>query len=207
MISIETLALFYLTSLLLALSPGPDNIFVLMQSLQYGKRKGLWIALGLCTGLLTHSALSIAGISALLFASHWAMTGLTVFGAGYLLWLAMQSWQGGAISSQSELLNDGAAYRRGIIMNISNPKVSVFFIAFLPQFTNTDNGSITYQLLILSIAFITAAWMVMSGIAIFADTVGKAFLDKNTQQKTHKITAIVFVLLAVNLVLQLFEQT
>jgi threonine/homoserine/homoserine lactone efflux protein len=139
MIPLDILSVFFAASFLLALAPGPDNLFVLTQAAIRGWRAGLAITAGLCTGLLVHTAAVAFGVAAIVQASTIAFAGLKLIGAAYLLYLA---WQAFHAPAESLELTTGPAvplfplYCRGIIMNITNPKVSIFFLAFLPQFAD-----------------------------------------------------------------------
>src|SRR5690606_11886639 len=137
LIPVETLSAFFFVAVLLALAPGPDNVFVLMQSALYGRTAGIRVVLGLCTGVLVHTLAVAAGLAAVFAASDLAFRLLKTAGALYLLWLAWQVLRaptdappGTTVST----LGGWALYRRGVIMNLTNPKVSIFFLAFLPQF-------------------------------------------------------------------------
>ena len=130
MIPIETLLTFFLASVLLALAPGPDNIFVLTQSSLYGKRSGLSVVLGLCTGLVVHSLAVALGIAVIFQQSALAFSVLKMAGAGYLVYLAWQAFRASVSKIQAQ--GNGEIrllklYGRGIIMNITNPKVPIFF--------------------------------------------------------------------------------
>lgn len=152
MFEAKMLFMFFTTSILLALSPGPDNLFVMAQAAQQGRRAGLLVTLGLCTGLLVHTAGVTFGLAALFKASATAFALLKFAGAGYLLFLAWQAFHAGTETGPTanlDRLSGPRLYRRGIIMNITNPKVSIFFLAFLPQFADPARGSLAMQLLLL----------------------------------------------------------
>ncbi len=201
----EPLITFFGASLLLSLIPGPDNIFVLMQSVMHGKKAGLLVVLGLCTGLLVHSSLVALGVAAVFQSSIWAFNALKITGGLYLLYLAVQAFK----ASNDKIEEDNAPkltyrqlYVRGIIMNISNPKVAIFFLAFLPQFTQPQQGDIAGQLLLLGGIFILAALLVFSFIAIMAGSLVYRLKNSPTAQVLlHKSAGVIFLLLAFNLVI------
>ncbi|GAB4190418.1 MAG: LysE family translocator [Wenzhouxiangellaceae bacterium] len=204
MLSLETLSLFFVTAALLGLSPGPDNLFVLTQSALYGRRAGWLITLGLCTGLLVHTAAVAFGVAALFQTSVLAFTLLKLVGAAYLLWLAWQAFRAKpeAVNLQQE--NGGSdhrrLYRRGIIMNITNPKVSVFFLAFLPQFTDPSMGPISVQMLVLGAVFILSTIIVFGTIAMAAGGLGTRLKrSPGIQLWMNRIAGLVFVGLALKL--------
>lgn len=199
---IETLAAFVVASALLTISPGPDNIFVLTQSMLFGKRTGIFITLGLCTGLVFHTSVVAFGVASLIQTTPWAFTALKIFGAMYLFYLAWQVIKSDAqeLTGEGEVLTDKALYLRGIVMNISNPKVSLFFLAFLPQFTHLEAEPMAAQIVLLGIVFVVISLLIFSMIAIAAAQIGKALTKHpGLQQALKNITALIFVLLAVNL--------
>ncbi len=150
MIAFETLITFFTAAVLLALVPGPDNIFVLTQSALRGRSSGIVVMLGLCTDLIVHSVAVALGVAVIFQTSSVAFSILKFIGAGYLIYLAWQAFRAPAeeISGKSGTkIGHGQLYRRGIIMNITNPKVAIFFLAFLPQFADPAKGSITIQMM------------------------------------------------------------
>lgn len=203
MIPIDTLATFFMAAVLLALAPGPDNLFVLTQSAVGGKRSGLLVTLGLCTGLIVHTTAVAFGVAVIFQASALAFTALKLFGAGYLLYLAWHAFRadGGKIAAgRQNGLNSGRLYRRGIIMNVTNPKVSIFFLAFLPQFADPARGPLTAQLLILGGIFIVATILIFGGIALLAGSIGQWLTrSPKIQVITQRLAGLVFVGLAVKL--------
>lgn len=204
MIPVESMLGFLLTSLLLCLAPGPDNLFVLTQSAMYGRRPGLLVTLGLCTGLLVHTTAVALGVAVIFQTSASAFLLLKIVGAGYLLYLAWQAFRAPAVSMDEQstsTLSQGALYRRGILMNVTNPKVSVFFLAFLPQFVSPEQGSLVPQFLVLGAVFILATLIVFGSIACAAGTLG-SWLGKSQRAQIvlNRGSAIVLAGLAVRLV-------
>jgi len=205
MIPIDILIPFYLASVLLALSPGPDNIFVLTQSALNGKLAGLAVTMGLCTGLIFHTLAVAFGVAVIFQTSAMAFTVLKICGAAYLLFLAWQAFR--ASAAATEPVNNGGRnywqlYRRGIIMNITNPKVSIFFLAFLPQFADPARGSLTLQIIGLGGIFIAATILIFGGISLLAGMIRQRLYGSEKAQKIlNRIAGTVFVALAVNLVI------
>lgn len=204
MLSIETFSAFFLASTLLAMAPGPDNVFVLTQSAIHGKLSGLFVVFGLCTGLLVHTGAVAFGVAIIFQASALAFTLLKAIGAGYLLFLAWQIFR--AAPEQIRMQRDQqkspwSLYRRGIIMNVCNPKVSIFFLAFLPQFTNPAQGSISLQMVALGGIFIIATVMVFGSVALIGGALGEWLNRSERTQRVMNWTAgAVFVGLALKLV-------
>ena len=201
----KTLLMFFTTSILLALSPGPDNLFVMTQAAQKGRKAGLLVTLGLSTGLLFHTAAVTFGVATLFKTSAVACTALKFSGAGYLLYLAWQAFRAGAVTGAAaavDQLNSIALYRRGIIMNITNPKVSIFFRAFLPQFVDPLKGQLTAQFLLLGAVFIIATLIVFGAISLLAGVFGEYFRHSLRAQKLlNRAAGGIFAGLAIKLAL------
>jgi threonine/homoserine/homoserine lactone efflux protein len=201
---IETLSAFFLASVLLGLSPGPDNLFVLMQSALHGRAAGLRVVLGLCTGLLGHTAAVAAGLAAVFAASELAFQALKTAGALYLLWLAWQAFRAPVDELDEQAaprLGAWALYRRGVVMNLTNPKVSIFFLAFLPQFADPARGALAGQIVVLGGVFILATLLVFGGIAWFAGSLGDRLRRSRAARRALNLVAgTVFAALAARLV-------
>ena len=204
MLSIETFSTFFLASTLLAIVPGPDNVFVLTQSALHGKLSGLVVMLGLCTGLIVHTGAVAFGVAIIFQASTLAFTLLKVIGASYLIYLAWQIFR----TSPEQIRMHGnpqrsmpALYRRGIIMNVTNPKVSIFFLAFLPQFADPERGPISLQMVILGGIFIVATILVFGAVALIGGALGE-WLNRSerAQRVMNWVAGTVFIGLALKLV-------
>ena len=204
MLPIETVSTFFLASVVLALVPGPDNLFVLTQSALQGRLAGLIVTLGLCTGLIVHTTAVALGVAVIFQASAAAFNALKLIGAAYLLYLAWQAFRtaGKKIpTNKSEGLSKKNLYLRGIVMNVTNPKVSIFFLAFLPQFADPGRGPLTYQIMALGGLFIIATLLVFGSIALLAGWLGE-WLNRSafTQRIMNWIAGTVFAGLALKLV-------
>jgi threonine/homoserine/homoserine lactone efflux protein len=210
MLSLDTTLTFFAASVMLALVPGPDNVFVLLHSAAHGWRSGLLVVLGLCTGLLFHTAAVALGLAALMASSSFAFTALTLLGAVYLLWLAWQSWiapvhSSDAISSldnpvPDSILSTRQTYSRGVLMNITNPKVAIFFLAFLPQFVVANQGAVGLQILLLGGVFMLATLFTFGAIAFFAGRFGQVFQSSTVAQRSlNRLASLVFCALALRL--------
>ncbi len=205
MISHETLLSFFGVALLLGISPGPDNIFVLTQSALRGRLAGIIVTLGLCTGLLVHTAAVALGVAAIFQASALAFTLLKITGAVYLLYLAWQALRaapGKLALGQASSLDGWQFYRRGIVMNVTNPKVSIFFLAFLPQFANPQRGSLPLQIIELGAVFMFATLLVFGCVALLAGALGQ-WLERSERAQLimNRVAGTVFIALAAKLML------
>ena len=207
--TLDTLLAFFGVSLLLGITPGPDNLFVLVQSAQRGWRAGMAVVLGLCVGLVFHTAAVALGLAALFAASATAFSVLKYLGAAYLAWLAWQSLRprGEAASADApaaaEVAPAGGAWRmigRGMVMNLTNPKVLIFFLAFLPQFADPARGSVAPQIMLLGVVFMLATLLVFGAIALFSGAVGTLLLrSARAQRWLNRAAGLVFLGLAVRL--------
>ncbi len=140
---------FVAASVVLMVTPGPGMMFCLACGLIGGPRAGIAAGAGAAAGLLVHTALAAMGFAALLFALPGAYDVLRIAGAAYLLWLAWESWNAkgdlGARKGRRELAH---AFRRGLVTNLTNPKVIFFMVAFLPQFADPATGPVWHQMLV-----------------------------------------------------------
>jgi threonine/homoserine/homoserine lactone efflux protein len=203
MIPIESMATFVIASTLLSIAPGPDNIFVLMQSALYGKKTGVIVTFGLCTGVLFHTTAVAFGVAAILQTSIIAFTALKILGAFYLAYLAWQAFRVSASelhSPGSNARSFGALYGRGIIMSSTNPKVTIFFLAFLPQFASAEFGPIAPQIFLLGGVFIFIALVIFCTIAMAAGSLGN-WLNNSPKAQIYlnRIAGTVFAALALRL--------
>lgn len=200
-----TIALsFVLTAAVLALVPGPDNLFVLMQSAIRGARSGVLVTLGLCTGLVAHTTAVAFGVAAVFATSAWAFNALKLVGAAYLLYLAYGAFRAGnsgSAATSDEPLRASALYARGVVMNITNPKVAIFFLAFLPQFVVPEAGSVPLQVFQLGGLFIATTLVVFAAIAFAAGRLSRWLRGSaRAIPVMNRIAGCVFVGLAARLV-------
>jgi threonine/homoserine/homoserine lactone efflux protein len=210
-IALSTYGFFFVTTALLALSPGPDNLFVLIQSARFGGRAGLSITAGLCTGLLGHTLAVLLGVAALLQTSAVAFTVLKILGALYLIYLAYKAWNAPVGGHSMEECDTGESaskpsntryYRTGILMNLTNPKVTLFFLAFLPQFVNPSAGQPEVQIMIFAALTIISSFIVFSVIALVASALSKLLFTKPIYERgLNRFAATVFAGLAVKLMM------
>ena len=211
---------FFIAALVIGIAPGPDNLFVLAQSATYGARLGFCIILGLCTGIAIHTCLLVAGVSALIAASPTAFFVIQCLGAAYLLYLAYKSFgvKAGVVhvdschpersvtESKDPVKSSGvpsarSLYMRGIIMNLTNPKVILFVLSLIPPAVRLDRPiHPSLQMAIFGGEFILATMIVFGCIALLAGTVKKFLLTSpKANRNLNWFSGCVFVLLAVAL--------
>lgn len=209
--TLETLLALFGVAVVLALSPGPDNLFVLMQSAQRGWRVGLCVVVGLCLGLVVHTAAVALGLAALVAASPAVFTAIKLCGAAYLAWLAWGALRAVAKPGQMpapgmrKALTWSQALRcigRGVVMNLTNPKVLIFFLAFLPQFADPARGAMGLQVMVLGGVFILSALLVFGAIACGSGWFGTVLQrSARAQNWLNRVAGVVFLGLAVRLAL------
>ena len=211
---LDTFLSFFSICLLIAISPGPDNIFVLLQTALYGHRVGFVIVLGLMSGIIFHTVLVTLGVAALLKTSEMAFLALRLIGAAYLLYLAYLTFKARPITLPASTLTPSSVaaespsmslwqyYRRGIFMNITNPKVSLFFLAFFPQFIYSTDIPVSQQMLSLSGIFVLATFVVFNSVVLFSGYFGQVLRQSpRAQIALNWITIVVFCGLALRLLL------
>ena len=202
----ETSTFFYflLTSILLTLAPGPDILYLLAKSLADGAKSGIVLACGLVSGIFFHTMLVMLGVAALIQSSPTALTMLRYFGAAYLLFLAFGAFKSSGemkIGSAGSKASYKALYRRGVLMNVLNPKVLLFFLAFLPQFVNVSDTSASLQIALLGLTFAIQGLIIFSLVAICAGRLREVILkNKNLGRVFGIIEGAVLSLIAIALI-------
>ena len=180
---LENLIPFSIATFLLAISPGPDNIFVLTQSIANGKRVGLAIVFGLISGCLVHTLLLAFGVSAIIRQSDILFFILKVFGALYLFYLAFKVFKLNdeiTLKKQKKVQFSILKYFKiGFIMNVFNPKVALFFLAFFPGFLFSKDISIITQFYTLGLLFMLISFIIFALIAFLAGSLGKYIQQNN----------------------------
>lgn len=156
------LLLFMTATLALNLAPGPDVLYVLANSARHGIRGGVFATLGVSAGIVFHTCIAAFGITAVLLAHRWAFDALRIIGALYLIWLGIAAWRAAGMPELPGTIDPrlSQVFRQGLITNVLNPKVALFFLAFLPQFADPARGNITLQVLTFGALFIVSGTMV-----------------------------------------------
>ncbi len=203
---LEILISFAFATSILAISPGPDNVFVLMQSIVNGRKFGLATVFGLMTGCIIHTTLVAFGISAIIKENEGLFFSIKLFGASYLIYLAHKVYLS---DGKIIFLNDDVKketlfrlFKKGFLMNVLNPKVTIFFLAFFPQFLFSKTISTVVQFYILGGIFISVSCLVFSTIAVLGGSISN-FLKEYSKIGEYLKWAqiIVFVLIAIVILL------
>lgn len=209
MIELTNLYMFIIASFLLCLAPGPDNIYVLTQGMTKSKKAAIVTTFGLATGLIIHTSAAAFGISVIFQTSEIAFNIVKYVGAAYLLYIAYQAFKYRNepldLSVQNSSKELKKLYIKGFIMNILNPKVSIFFLAFLPQFVTPENGSVPLQMITLGAIFMVLTIVVFSSIGIAGNILSAKLLEKPSIVKYMNVLTS-FVLLSLGLKLALSQR-
>jgi threonine/homoserine/homoserine lactone efflux protein len=196
---------FLAASMALTVAPGPDNIFVITQGIARGRKPAIVTALGMCSGISVHTTAAAFGISAVFYSSAMAFNAVKYAGAAYLVYLAYRTLKEGTTISlaSSDQRSFAALFKRGFIMNVLNPKVALFFLAFLPQFVRPDAPYFALQMLLLGFIFMAQAVVIFSLIGYFSGSIGRVIVTRPRIAKYFDyLTAGVFVSLGARLALE-----
>ena len=181
---------FIAAAVLLTISPGPDIIYVLVQGMTNGKKHGIVTTLGLVSGIIIHTSLVAFGISAIINQSEMLFLLIKILGAGYLFYLAWQVYRSdpaihveNTTTEQKKELT--SLFKKGFLMNVLNPKVAIFFLAFFPGFLWDPEGNTIHQFYILGFLFMLQAFLIFSAVAILAGKIS-VYLQK------HPASGLVF---------------
>lgn len=200
---LEQLISFLFASIILTIMPGPDNIFVLTESLTKGTREGLYISLGLIGGVVVHTIAAATGLSIILKQSEILFLIVKYLGVFYMIWMAWGAYRdrGAPVNIDEDKVGEqgsfAALFRRGFLMNILNPKVALFFIAFLPQFVVKSAVPTSIQMFILGALFMFQGLVIFSLIATLAGRMTKILKSPNFWRVTRymKITTLLIIAL------------
>ncbi len=198
LVPLETLLAFASAGVLLNLTPGADVMFATASGMAGGPRAGIAAGLGVGLGGFWHVGLAALGVAAILATHPAAMTGLRWFGAGYLLFLAYGAWTAGPAKPAKGSAGLARAFWRGFVTNAFNPKVALFVLAFLPQFTDPARGPVWQQILILGAVFTLTGSCITAGYGALAGWAGTALSAR--MGVMNKLAAGVFGLMALRMI-------
>lgn len=198
---------FMVTSLLIIITPGQDMVLVMSRTLNGGTRAGLITAAGVSAGLIVHTVLATLGLGVFLQASEWLFTGLKIFGALYLLYLGVSllrlSGSLALTSNHGETESGLRTFVQGVVSNISNPKIALFYLAFLPQFVATNATHPMLSVFVLGIAFACLTFLVKGPVAVFAGLLSN-WVRQNPHflKRMYQASGIVMIGLGLKLALE-----
>lgn len=201
---VDNVGLFVISGLLLNMTPGQDTMYILGRSLSQGHSAGVMSSLGIAAGSLIHTGLAAFGLSAILAASPSAFLVVKYAGAAYLVWLGVQMmWKARRAASALETFGDHrswAIFRAGLLTNVLNPKVALFFMAFLPQFVTPDAPSRVLAFLFLGALFVVNGFLWCLVLVWAASSLSARFRAQPASATwLHRVTGVVFVGLGVRL--------
>jgi threonine/homoserine/homoserine lactone efflux protein len=202
---LHSLTLFIGAGLLLNVTPGPDLLYILARSLSQGRAAGVISALGIGAGCLFHVFAAALGLSALMLALPHAYDVVRYAGAAYLVFLgvkALASRQGALEVRALERVSPWEIFRQGVLTNVLNPKVAVFFLAFLPQFADPARGPIAPQILLLGGIFDLNGTLVCIAFALAASRLGAWLKERlDVSRLLNRLTGGLFIALGLRLAL------
>ncbi len=201
----ENIVLFVTTGIVLNLYPGPDTLYIIGRSLSQGRGAGIAAALGISSGGIVHTLFGAFGLSAILMTSSYAFAILKIAGCGYLLYQGLKMLTDGSLQREDYPLEQRRAglrkiYQQGALTNILNPKVAVFFLAFLPQFISASSPSKPLSFIVLGLIFMTtgAIWCLI--VALFASSFGHRLRRSAAASKQlRRVNGILFIFLGLKL--------
>ncbi|GJM44297.1 MAG: RhtB family transporter [Gemmatimonadota bacterium] len=189
------------TALLVLVAPGPAILFLVARSLHLGRGAGLVSAVGLTAGAAVHAIATAVGLSALIATSIAWFTAIQLLGAGYLIYLGIRAWRTADAPlemARPEPRSNGRNFLDGFLVNVFNPKLSLFFLAFLPQFVRPDAGGVQTQLLVLGSVFVLLALLVDGTYALVAGTLQPWFTrSRGAVRRQRRVSALIYVGLGV----------
>ena len=204
MFGISGYGIYLLTSLLLNVTPGTDTMYIISRSTSQGRKAGYYSVLGISTGAFIHTLLAAFGLSIILAKSIVLFTAIKLIGAAYLIYLGIRMLrQKSPLNFESSALQNmelKKIYMQGVLTNVTNPKVALFFISFLPQFIRPDNPYGPVPFILLGISFIMTGTIWCFIIAYFASFATKKLRENaKIADLLNKLTGIVFIGLGIKL--------
>ncbi|MGV9349306.1 LysE family translocator [Streptomyces spiralis] len=194
--------------LLIAIAPGPDMAYIVAVAVAHGPRAGVLSAIGMALGMVVHVTAAAFGLAVLFSNASWALDAVRLAGAGFLAWLALSTFRSAKQAGLTERVapTRGQVLRRAALTNLANPKVILFFAAFLPQFVRPSHGPVTIQLMALGAIFLLVGLMIDSAVGVTAGRL-KAALAADARASTvlAVIAAATFAVLAALLLIEVIS--
>jgi RhtB (resistance to homoserine/threonine) family protein len=204
MFGLHDFSLFLAAGILLNLTPGPDTVYILGRSIAQGRDAGVASALGICVGSIFHTSAAALGLSAILATSALAFGTIKLLGGAYLIFLGfkmiLDRHNHLSLPSNFRRRTTAAAFRQGVLTNILNPKVALFFLAFLPQFIDPASKTKVLAFLVLGFAFVTTGTIWCLVLAWFASAFSERLRTNETiAQWLNRTAGALFVFLGFRL--------
>jgi len=198
----ENLSLFIIATLLLAITPGQDFIYVMIRSISQGTRAGVIAIVGLMIGVSLHTFAAATGVAAILLTSSYAFMAVKLVGAAYLIYIGIQAFRQKGnldINKPRDKASDLKLFKEGIISSVLNPKLAIFFMAFLPQFVASGTNTFT-EMIKLGLLFGALSLPILIGVAMLSSKFGDFITgNKSVAQSIGKVTGVVLVGLGLRL--------
>jgi RhtB (resistance to homoserine/threonine) family protein len=199
---------FFITAVLLILTPGPDMVYILTRTVSQGRSAGVLSSVGICTGAMVHVLAAAIGLSAILSTSAIAFSIVKYAGAAYLIWLGIRALM--SSGTQLQVTNRGECrlsktkvFFQGVLIDVLNPKVAIFFMAFLPQFVDPARGSVFWQLLGLGSVVVAIALVTECGIVLAAGLISDRIRENRSFSKwMDRVSGVVLIGLGLRLAQQ-----
>ena len=207
LLGVQNLWVFMTTAAVMILIPGPDTMYIMGRTLMYGSRGGIFSILGIFTGIMIHTTLASLGLSMILATSSVAFMVMKYLGAIYLFYLGLKMlFQKSeapteGISVENTHCNYGKIYRQGLFTNLSNPKASLFFLAFLPQFVSPAHSQEMLPFLLLSGLFVLMAMSWAGLILAMGSKLKEWFQHTSLLKRVEKVSGGVLVSFGIHLAL------
>jgi threonine/homoserine/homoserine lactone efflux protein len=199
------IALFLVASALLTIAPGPDIVYVLTRGIAQGRKAGLAAAAGFSTGCIFHTLLAALGIAAIIRSSPLAFDLVRYAGAAYLVWIGIQAIRHASAFSLAAASDERALltiFRQSVIGNALNPKVTLFFLSFLPQFVDTGAGHVGWQMAFLGVVFMLQSFVIFGLVALFSGGIGNWVRQKPAiATRLNLFAGITFIALGIRVAL------
>jgi threonine/homoserine/homoserine lactone efflux protein len=198
----STLTAFALTALVILLIPGPAVLYIVSQSVEHGRRAGLAATLGVHTGTLVHIAAAALGLSAILVSSSLAFGAVRLVGAAYLIYLGVRTLldrtSREALDAAPRERRLGRIYRQGALVNVTNPKTALFFLAFLPQFVDPHGAALPGQIVVLGLVFALLGLVTDGAYGLLAGTAAGWVRGRSAVRSVQRwVTGCIFIGLGV----------
>jgi threonine/homoserine/homoserine lactone efflux protein len=204
------IGLFLVASALLTIAPGPDIVYVLARGVSQGRRAGLAAALGFATGCIFHTTLAALGVAALIRSSDLAFNAVRYAGAAYLAWIGVQALRhraSFALEAAGNARTLATIYRQSVIGNALNPKVTLFFLSFLPQFVARDAGHVGAQMALLGAIFMAQTAVIFSAVALFSGWIGERIRQRPAiGERLNVFAGLTFIALGIRVALPGFSR-